>query len=390
MTTMKNNRSFLRKPIGIAIASAITVSSLPAAAQDGFYSSGGINSGSSQNSRTPVETVYVDPEIQAPLQLDELDYELLLYEGEGVSIEAKKRAIAKKLYEDQELQMFREVLRSRLRDEAVDEARLDVSKLTPEEIRMLREYRSRVTEAENAPLTQVKHQIRTENVSLTSNTPMDVYVSANNQTSVVFFDSAGNPWPVAGEPIYNKDAFTAFKTGEKEHIVVFTITKEFAESNAMINLKGLDIPIPIKLVGTENKVDTRLSARVPKFGPLMKDRPTFTTNIPSAEASPELLNLLNGEHVSDSLAYDIRSLSGDRLGEAYYRNGKLFIRTAYELIIPGPTNASSLLSGYRAFEAPAREDLLLNVNGRHVEARLTKAIDLELTPSAGKFESGEY
>jgi hypothetical protein len=377
--------------ISLAVFSTLLMSAPPVLAQDPFGASGldqsqRSSSQGSRNNQAHIQTIYLDPEIEAPLKLDELDYELLLYESEAVSIDAKKRAVAKKLYEDQELQIFRKVLRDKMRNDAVGEARLGISKLSPDEIRVVREFRSEITEAENTPLHKVEHLIRTENVPLTSNEPLSVYVSPNNQSSVVFFDSVGNPWPIAGEPIYNKESFSAFKTGEKEHIVVFTITREFSESNAMINLKGLDIPIPIKLIGTEYKVDTRLSARVPKFGPLMSEQPSYSGAAVATKAPPELLSLLNGEHVSDSLAYDITSLSGDNLGQAYYRNGQLYVRSRHELIIPGPTGSSRLLSGQRAFIAPAREDLLLNVNGRQVEARLTKVDDLELTLSAGKFE----
>lgn len=392
---MPNRKKVLASAIKASIAGAVLASAVvsPSFAQDPYqmnmdYGTGAertSSSGSSSGQRQ-VREVLVDPEVNAPMKLNELDYELMLYEDEAFEIDAKKRAIMKYLYENNQLEEFRELMQEELRKQSLDEAKGSFSKLRPDEIRVLRSYRSRVRQAENAPLKDVEQLIRTKTVPLDSNQPLTVYVSANNQSSLVFFDSAGNPWPISGDPIYNKDAFSALKTGEKEHIVVFNITKEFSESNAMINLKGLDIPIPIKLVGTESKVDARLKARVPRMGPMMSSQPEIYTQV-SPDASPEMLDMLNGEHVKDSLAYNITSTSNGRnLGRAYYRDGEIFVRTPHELVIPGPTQASKLLSGYRAFIAPARQDLMLLVNGNQVEARLTKAIELDMTPQTNIFD----
>jgi len=394
---MMKKPNVLAHMVKAALASTVIAGSFAgtAFAQDPYQldmdygrSSQGSSQGSQgqQNQKVNVKEVLVDPDVKAPMKLDDLDYELMLYENEQLEIDARKRAIMKRLYEDKQLDRFRELLFEEMRKEAVDDAKLEVSKLKPEEIRLLRAYRSDISQAENAPLREVEQLIRTKDVPLDTNRPLTVYVSANNQSSLVFFDSAGNPWPIAGEPIFNEESFSAFKTGEKEHIVVFTITKEFSESNAMINLKGLDIPIPIKLVGTESKVDARLKARVPRMGPLMSQKPQIYNQV-TAKASPEMMEVLNGQHVKDSLAYNIVSIDGGKdLGRAYYRDGKIYVRTPHELIIPGPTGASKLLSGYRAFVAPARQDLLLMADGQQVEARLTKALDLKLTEEESIFD----
>lgn len=395
-TPTNNDNKIIRKA---ALFLAVASMSIPALAQD--YTSGltlkgtagetsnsrsrSTSQGQGQNSTAPKEVVYLDPDIEAPLEIDALDYELLLYENEALQIEAKKRAVAKKLYERQQLREMLEAMREDFRKEGVSNSKSAISDLTAEEIRMLRSYENEIVQAENAPLKPIEQLIRTVNVDLSSNKPIRVYVSANNQSSIVFFDRSGAPWPIVGDPIHNTEAFTTFKTGEKEHIAVFTIEKEFSESNAMINLKDLDIPIPITLVGTQSQVDARLSARIPKYGPLTEQQPTFYTKT-THQASSELLSVNNGDHVKDSLAYDIISRNnGMNIGRAYYKEGQLYIRTPYELIIPSPTEGTNMLSGYRSFIAPAREDLLFNVEGKHIEAKLTKALDLEMTKKQSMF-----
>lgn len=393
-TIKKDSGSIFKKTLLFAAISSIATSAI---AQDyasqltlrGTSAQVANTQSSNQGGQQPQvrqEVVLLDPEIEAPLNIDALDYELLLYENEALQIEAKRRALAKKLYERQQLRDLRGILQEDIRVEAVDDAKLGISPLTAEEIRQIRAYKEEITHAENAPLQPVEQLIRTVDVDLSSNQPITVFVSANNQSNIVFFDRSGEPWPIVGEPIHNTEAFKSFKTGEKEHIAVFTIEREFSESNAMINLKGLDIPIPVRLVGTQSKVDARLSARIPRFGPLMQEQPRFYGQT-TVEASEELLAVHNGDHVKDSLVYDIVDRESNRnLGRAYYRDGRLYVRSPYELVIPQPIEATNMLSGYMAFVAPAREDLLLNVDGKHIEAKLAKAISLDLRKKESIFE----
>lgn len=325
---------------------------------------------------------YEYPDI--PARLNAIDKELMLYEDEQRRIEGKERLMLLDIYEREKLREIKNALDRIERQEAVKDAYGNVSEIPPQTIEKLRFYERDVVKAKNKPLEQVEQIIDSKEVNLSSNQPIDVYLTSGNQASIVFYDRGGNPWPIEGEPHYDQSAFSISTTHPKNHVALFTLERPFSESNAVINLQGLDMPLVIRLIGSESRVHSRLSLRLPSFGPGMKQRPTVYNMVDNA--SPEMMKVLNGDPLEGALEYDIEGVDD---ADAYYKDGKLFIRTKHLLLVPPPKEASTLPSGFNSYVIPAKRDLLFSVDGQYVEAHVKKSKSVQIESQSDYFGSNK-
>lgn len=325
---------------------------------------------------------YEYPDI--PVQLDSIDKELLLYQDEKIAIEGRERLLLLDMYENEQLKVIRSALERIERKDSIKEAYGNISELPPEEIRKLRYYEQYIDEAKNTPLGDVEQIIASQEVNLSSNKPIEVYLSSGNQASLVFYDRGGNPWPIEGEPHYDQSAFNIMTTHPKNHVALFTLKRPFSQSNAIINLQGSDMPLIIRLVGNESKVHSRLSLRLPIFGPGMKSRPSVYNMVDNA--SPDMMRVLNGDSLEGALEYAIEGVSD---ADAYYKNGNLYIRTKALLLVPPPKQASTLPSGFNSYIIPAKRDLLFSVDGKYVEAHVIPRTSVDLGQRQSSFDIQE-
>lgn len=328
----------------------------------------------------PQEIEYQYPDIE--VELDAIDKELLLYKDEKMAIEGKERLLLLDMYEREQLRAIRSALERIERKESIKEAYGNISEIPPDEIKNLRYYEKVIDEAKNKPLENVQQIIDSKEVNLSSNKPIEVYLSSGNQASLVFYDRGGNPWPIQGEPHYDKSAFTVNTTHPKKHVALFTLQKPFSESNAIVNLQGLDMPIIIKLIGNESKVHSRLSLRLPTFGPGMKSKPSVYNMVDNA--SPDMMRVLNGDSIDGALEYDVEGISD---ADAFYKDGKLYIRTKALLLVPPPKEASTLPSGFNSYVIPAKRDLLFSVDGKYVEAHVKQKRSSDFNTKKSYFEN---
>lgn len=339
------------------------------------------NNTTSNQPDTVVEEVieYEYPSI--PVELDAIDKELLLYPDEKMGLESRERMMLLDMYEREQLRAIRSALERIERKDSIEDAYGNISEIPPEEITNLRHYERNITRAKNTPLEDVEQIISSHEVNLSSNKPIDVYLSSGNQASLVFYDRGGNPWPIEGDPHYDQSAFSITTTHTKNHVALFTLKRPFAESNAVINLQGLDMPLVIRLIGNERKVHSRLSLRLPTFGPGMKAQPSVYTMVDNA--SPDMMRVLNGDSLEGALEYDIEGISD---ADAYYKDGKLYIRTKALLLVPPPKETSTLPTGFHSYVIQAKRDLLFSVDGKYVEAHVKPRESLDLGPRESAFE----
>lgn len=339
------------------------------------------NSVNNQQPGVVIEEVieYEYPDI--PVQIDAIDKELKLYEDEQRSLQSKERLMLLDIYEREQLKEIREALERLERQRATKDAFGSISELPPQTIEQLRYYERDITKAKNKPLENVDQLIESKEVNLSSNKPIDVYLTSGNQASIVFYDRGGNPWPIEGQPHYDQSAFNISTTHPKNHIALFTLKRPFTESNAIINLQGLDVPLIIRLIGSESKVHSRLSLRLPSFGPGMRQKPSVYNMVDNA--SPDMMTVLNGDPLEGALEYDIKGVDD---ADAYYKNGNLYIRTKHLLLVPPPKEASNLPSGFKSFVIPAKRDLLFSVDGRYVEAYVEPKKKIQIENKDNFFE----
>ncbi|EGR3309422.1 hypothetical protein DC888_24220 [Vibrio parahaemolyticus] len=292
----------------------------------------------------------------------------------------KKDVLIKYLYEQEQLEKLRSVLKEEERRKNWESTKESSYPLTPQEVIELRKLSKNIEESQNKPLQNIKNQIRTVNLDVGASEPVTINVVKGLASSVVFYDETGAPWPIEGEIIGDVTAFKRHKIGDRQNIAGFEVVRNFAESNALIHLKGLDVSIVIRLVGSDTVNDSRLSVRIPKPGPHAKLIPVATQTV--GVNDPLLVSVANGEFIQNSKRYEIEGVEAT----AFFKDGYLYIRSKHQLVIPLPKEAQTTPSGYLVYKVPATEDFLFLVDGEMIEASIKESFDVKIKHKSSLFK----
>ena len=289
---------------------------------------------------------------------------------EKALIELKKREVIKYLAEQQELKPVISALQSNENAEKYESIIREKTILSPKQIMELRLLLLSIEEAENKPIAgPINLNIESIDYNIDDQKPIVVRVSKGYASSLVFFDKTGQPWPVEGDVIGDSLSFKAKPNNVMGNIIVFEITKNFSESNALLNLKGMHSPVVLKLVSDNENIDTRLSVRIPRNGPHAKTSvfiaPELSTN------DPRLMSILSGK-VSQLTGLKRYKLSGVK-GEAIYHKGSLYIRSREMLASPPSKQSAKSVTGQYVYKIPPVSQLIFSVDGRLVNATIEKS-----------------
>lgn len=302
--------------------------------------------------------------------------------SEKLLLDAKIHALLLRQYEQQELGRVMEVIGDINKEEEFNRHIEETYSLTPEQIKLIRSLEQKEVEARNAPIKPVEMVIDTVELDIDAQKPIDLHVSPGNASSIVFFDETGEPWPIEGDIIGNADAFGSQITTKYRHTGVFNINQDFAQSNALVNLVDLELPVVIRLVGTSDSIHVRRSVRVLRFGPNAED---YHTSSPQIQASdPKMLAVLDHDlrKLGDAKRYELVGVPGD----AFYSDGYLYIRTRANLISPPDKERLTGPSGYMTYKISPVSSLLFSYDGEMKEVSIEESFEVDLPPSNSIFK----
>lgn len=323
----------------------------------------------SDNGRTKVRIA--DHNIDAELTPDEIEL-----------IKRKGDVLRKYLYQDQQLQELRDILKADSRTEAYQKTLDESYPMSPNEISRMRVLDSEVSKAKNAPLKRLKLEISSDELDVDVNKPIVLRVARGYNATLVFFDQSGSAWPVEGDVIHDKNSFSSSVVSKTKHIVSFDIAEDFSESTAMITLEGHSVPIIVKLVGSDTVVDSRKTIRVLKYGPNAKIEPFVHNELENV--SPDMLAILEGGNIpADAKRYILNGVSG----EAYLYKGDLYVRSRAMLMSPPWKQSVVSNSGYRLYKMKPSSVLMFSNNGERVEATVESAFETTIKNKKTIFEN---
>lgn len=316
------------------------------------------------------------------VELEGSDLSVELTDAERILIQRKRNELLKYLYQEQTLAEARELMIDNERQKKKEQEIRN--KLDPEEIVEFRRYQQRIEEAQNKPLGQsVELTTRTVDVELGSAKPIDINIAPGYVSSIVFYDQTGSPWTIEGEVIGDKNAFSSTIVSTNQNIASLEILRPFATSNALVVLDGLDIPLVFRLNGNNQAIDSRLTVRIPKFGPNAKVAPFVTDRVDNA--SPEMISILDGDwsQLNNAKRYKLSGVEG----EAYLYNGFLYVRSPHLLLIPASESRLSSPSGYQITKIVPSENLVFSVDGERVYAEVEEVQDVKIRNKKSIFQN---
>lgn len=194
-------------------------------------------------------------------------------------------------------------------------------------------------------------------------TPPAIRLSQGYVSSLVFVDSAGNPWPIESYDVGDPKA-TTIHWEPKSNILVMQAVSPYGDSNLVIRLIGLPTPVTLQLVSGQRVVDFRVDLHISGIGPNTKDLPTGVM-LP-ASANQILLNVLDGVAPGGSRLLTVTG--GD--AQAWLLGDRMFFRTRFTVLSPGWIGKMNSPDGMIAYEMQRTSSVLVSQYGEPVEFKV--------------------
>ena len=209
-------------------------------------------------------------------------------------------------------------------------------------------------------------------------------------TALSFFDSTGQPWPIAWDTSSNAAGGTsgncntnaAGASGPAVEIVGFHSCVPVKGSNVLqitplslaprggmlVSLQGAPKPLAFLVVGGRDRYDADVSIRVADRGPNARVRIDTRPGAPVTGA-PYLNAMLAGVAPADARPLSVEGVAPDDI-RAWRLGDDVYLRTRYTLMSPPWSASENGEGGVTIYALPATPFVLLSVNGRTISAQL--------------------
>ena len=209
-------------------------------------------------------------------------------------------------------------------------------------------------------------------------------------TALSFFDSTGQPWPIAWDTSSNAAGgggsgncnTTATASSGTVEVVGFHSCVPVKGSNVLqitplslaprggmlVSLQGAPKPLAFLVVGGRDRYDADVSIRVAERGPNAKVRIDTRPGVPVTGA-PYLNAMLAGVAPADARPLSVEGVAPDDI-RAWRLGDELYLRTRHTLMSPPWSASESGEGGVTIYALPSTPFVLLSVNGRTVSAQL--------------------
>jgi intracellular multiplication protein IcmK len=237
--------------------------------------------------------------------------------------------------------------------------------LTPQQVIQLRQQIDRAQRAAATPPSiPPKPVSSTIMVNLApGTTPPAIRLAQGYVTSLVFVDSASQPWPIAAFDIGNPKAVNIQWDG-KSNILLLQAVASYSDGDIVIRLVGNPTPITLEIVSGQRVVDYRVDLHISGIGPNTKEVP-IGTGLPNS-ANQLLLGVLDGIAPAGSKSLAVRGADA----QAWLLGDKLYLRTRLTLLSPGWVGTMVSPDGMHAYELPKTSSVLVSRYGEPAELKI--------------------
>lgn len=194
-------------------------------------------------------------------------------------------------------------------------------------------------------------------------TPPAIRLAQGYVSSLVFVDSATQPWPIASFDIGNPKAVNIQWDG-KSNIILLQAVSAYSDGNIVVRLVGNPTPVTLELVAGQRVVDYRVDVHVSGLGPNAKDVP-LSTNLPNS-ANQLLLSVLDGIAPAGSKFLTVHGADA----QAWLLGDRMYLRTRLTVLSPGWTGTMVSPDGMHAYELPRTSSVLVSRYGEPAELRI--------------------
>ena len=197
----------------------------------------------------------------------------------------------------------------------------------------------------------------------------EVLLTPGYITSLVFYDSTGEPWPITSCSVGNKNAFAVIVPDglEPGNMINVQGIQKFANSNIVLTLKDFSLPVVVNLQTTGMKgpgaiTNSMISFRANRMGPNAK-QPIIGKPIQTS-ISKTMMTFLNG--VPPKEAVSISSVSEREDMDMWRYQGSLYLRTYSPVVWPAWDLLVNGSEGLALYKLPDVPNVLVSVDGKKI------------------------
>ncbi len=197
-------------------------------------------------------------------------------------------------------------------------------------------------------------------------------------TVINFSDATGQPWPVAGYVIGDREAFDVLHPGGVDgqqgpsHLAASPL-RYAGWTNLVVTLAGQATPVVMSLVVDMAAPHYRLDVQVMELGPNASAGPALRAASPPSAGSRQMLHFVAAADLPDHVVEAvIENVGATRVWVSQGGDGDpaMWVRTRHTLLGPEWTDVLSAPNGVRIYRLDAASMLLFSVSGRTVMARV--------------------
>lgn len=210
-------------------------------------------------------------------------------------------------------------------------------------------------------------------------------------TALSFFDSTGQPWPIAwdtnsnpagvaggancssnpsaGGPAVAAVGFYVCTPVKGSNVLEITPMSLEPRGGLLVTLQGAPKPVSFLLIGGGGRYDADMSVQIAERGPNAKG-PVIQPMAPDT-AAPFLTAMLDGVPPADATPLSVSGVSPEEL-RAWKLGDRVYLRTTLILISPEWTASENGEGGLTVYAVPSTPVVLLSAHGRTVSASLTE------------------
>lgn len=193
-------------------------------------------------------------------------------------------------------------------------------------------------------------------------TPPIIRLSSNMLTTLVFTDSAGDPWAIESVAL-NRSMFsdgsdvrqaTGLQNNSEQpasservrNFLTLEPLNSFAYSNVAITLKDLETPVIFILAAGQSEVDVRVDARIAGINPNKKTPPSCVSGCFSRDIDDLTLLFVDGTPPSGAIPL----VPSSNEIEAWEYGGSLVVRTTRSVIYPSYSSSVTSSGGVTVYK----------------------------------------
>ena len=196
-----------------------------------------------------------------------------------------------------------------------------------------------------------------------------IHMAAGYACSLTVVDGAGQPWPIVSAAIGSGKRFSVEPIAKNalEPTVIVSDLLPHAESNLLLNLQGLNTPIPVQMVSggpLQNGKETvayRVILRV--RGMVPGSLPASFSPSPNHGTTAALLQTLYGTMPSSAKTLRLKNAPAYSYTRAWMLNGDLWIRSHARLLAPAWIATEASANGVHAYVLPKTHAVLMRFDG---------------------------